>query len=463
IESDATVDDDSFDSEGEKIKESEFLIDQLNLPCDIHSEYDSFNSQDFSRDDVLPSPDNEDKVFNPGILSHEKSIKIITRFAQEKKLAISFGSLLFEDFDPPFYKLLVLKEVPNSMRLLPFSSENEEKVFKPGIYTSKKFHCCFLSELSHPAYKTGELHFLLPYNASNENILNTQMITIFVGKLISRMETVIPPTSVEGKAQRRAELKARITLLMALPNEHQLKFKSYTNAKTLMQAIQNRFREIETLSLDDLLNNLKAYELQVMRTSSSTTNSYNVAFLSFSGTNRTTRAVNTVQGVNTASTQGVADSSTTIENLSDAVIYSFFSSQPSIPQLDNEDLQQIHPDDLEEMDVSLRWSVSTATREDTLQGSAGHPRIKTIGTGSLSEELCQQIMYKCKIGLGYNVVPPPYTRNFMPPKPDLVYPSLDDFVDVNESVSESVVKKPNVGSNEPNTASKENGALVIEN
>nr|GEV19715.1 hypothetical protein [Tanacetum cinerariifolium] len=138
IESDAIFDDNSFDSEGEKIKEAELLIDQLDLPCDILSEYDSFNSQDFSRDDVLPSPDDEDKVFNPGILIHEKSVKIITRFAQEKKLAISYASLLFEDFDPPFYELLVFKEVPNSMRLLLFSSENEEKVFKPGIYTSKK-------------------------------------------------------------------------------------------------------------------------------------------------------------------------------------------------------------------------------------------------------------------------------------------------------------------------------------
>nr|GEX89813.1 hypothetical protein [Tanacetum cinerariifolium] len=123
---------------GEKIKESELLIDQLDLPCDILSEYDSFNSQDFSRDDDFPSPDNEDKVFNPGILIHEKSVSIITRVAQEKKLAISFASLLFEDFNPPFYEPLVFKEVPNSMRLLPFSSENKKKVFKPGIYTSKK-------------------------------------------------------------------------------------------------------------------------------------------------------------------------------------------------------------------------------------------------------------------------------------------------------------------------------------
>ncbi|GJX26329.1 hypothetical protein Tco_0232625 [Tanacetum coccineum] len=182
-----------------------------------------------------------------------------------------------------------------------------------------------------------------------------------VTKTVDGKETVIPPTSVEEKAQRRAELKARSTLLMALPNEHQLKFNSYKDAKTLMQAIENRFGgntatkktqknllkqqyenfvassternkpEIETLSLDDLFNNLKAYESEVKGTSSSTTNSHNVAFLSSSGTNSATRAVNTALGVNTVSTQGAADSSTTVENLSDAVIYFFFASQPSIP------------------------------------------------------------------------------------------------------------------------------------
>nr|GFD27997.1 hypothetical protein [Tanacetum cinerariifolium] len=44
IESDANFDNDSFDFKGEKIKEAELLIDQLDLPCDILSEYDSFNS-----------------------------------------------------------------------------------------------------------------------------------------------------------------------------------------------------------------------------------------------------------------------------------------------------------------------------------------------------------------------------------------------------------------------------------
>nr|GEV58752.1 putative ribonuclease H-like domain-containing protein [Tanacetum cinerariifolium] len=67
-------------------------------------------------------------------------------------------------------------------------------------------------------------------------------------------------------------------------------------------------------------------------------------------------------------------------------------------------------------------------------------------------------MDKCKTRLGYNAIPPLYTRNFMPPKPNLVYPSLDDFVDVNDSA----VKKPTVQSNKPKTAKKENRAPIIK-
>nr|GEY86397.1 hypothetical protein [Tanacetum cinerariifolium] len=145
---------DPVDSKGEKIKESELLIDELDLLYNFLSyfEYDSFNSQDFSRVDALPSTNNEDKVFNPGILIHDKFVKIITRVAQEKKLAISNASLVFEDFDPPFCEPFVFKDVPKSKMLLLFSSINEEKVFKPGIYTAKKDHSCFLPELSHPGY-----------------------------------------------------------------------------------------------------------------------------------------------------------------------------------------------------------------------------------------------------------------------------------------------------------------------
>ncbi|GJS86507.1 hypothetical protein Tco_0769143 [Tanacetum coccineum] len=51
----------------------------------------------------------------------------------------------------------------------------------------------------------------------------------------------IAPLTAEEKAQRRLELKARSTLLMGIPNEHQLKFNSIKDAKSLLQAIEKRF------------------------------------------------------------------------------------------------------------------------------------------------------------------------------------------------------------------------------
>ncbi|GKA72894.1 hypothetical protein Tco_0779110 [Tanacetum coccineum] len=117
--------------------------------------------------------------------------------------------------------------------------------------------------------------------------------------------------------------------------------------------------EIDTLNLDDLYNNLKIYEPEVKGTSSSNTNTQNVAFVSSNSTNSTNGAVNTTHGATTASTQATAINLTTIDNLSDAVICTFFASQPNTPQLDNEDLQQIHPDDLEEM--YLRWQMVMLT------------------------------------------------------------------------------------------------------
>ncbi|GKA69584.1 putative ribonuclease H-like domain-containing protein [Tanacetum coccineum] len=66
---------------------------------------------------------------------------------------------------------------------------------------------------------------------------------------------------------------------------------------------------------------------------------------------------------------------------------------------------------------------------------------------SLSKLIDCQIVDKCKTSLGYNVVPPPYTGNFMPPKPDLSFSGLEEFV--NEPiVSEPTVKKPVVKTSE---------------
>nr|GEV32380.1 hypothetical protein [Tanacetum cinerariifolium] len=158
--------DDHFDSKGEKIKESKLLIDELDLPSDflLPSEYDSFLSEDFSEVYTLPSTNNEDKVFNLCILIQKNLFEVITRVApekNEKKLAISHVYFILEDFDLPLYELSVFKEVPRSKTLLSFSFENEEKVFKPEILTSKEAHSSLIPELSHQGYKVSKINQIL--------------------------------------------------------------------------------------------------------------------------------------------------------------------------------------------------------------------------------------------------------------------------------------------------------------
>nr|GEV30926.1 retrovirus-related Pol polyprotein from transposon TNT 1-94 [Tanacetum cinerariifolium] len=220
------------------------------------------------------------------------------------------------------------------------------------------------------------------------------------------VETTIAPETAKEKVQRRLELKARKTLLTGIPNEHHLKFNSIKDAKSFLQAVEKRFGgnaatkktqmnllkqqyvnftasslevldqtfdrlqklisqleihgesiskedvnqkflrslspewnthtivwrnkpRIDTLSLDDLYNNLKISEPEVKWTSSLNINTQNVAFMSSNTTSNTNGGVNTAHGVTTASTQATAD------------------------------LQQIHPGDLEEID--LRWQMAMLT------------------------------------------------------------------------------------------------------
>ncbi|GJR33597.1 hypothetical protein Tco_1209281 [Tanacetum coccineum] len=82
---------------------------------------------------------------------------------------------------------------------------------------------------------------------------------------------------------------------------------------------------------------------------------------------------------------------------------------------------------------------------------------------SLSKLVDCQIVDKCKTVLGYNVVPPPYTGNFMPPKPDLTFTSLEEFT------SEPIVIKHVVENSEakaseakPKAVRKNNGAPIIK-
>ncbi|GJW68707.1 hypothetical protein Tco_0123131 [Tanacetum coccineum] len=54
-------------------------------------------------------------------------------------------------------------------------------------------------------------------------------------------EGPIPPKTAEQKLARKNELKAKSTLLLAIPDEHLLKFHGIKDAKTLWEAIKARF------------------------------------------------------------------------------------------------------------------------------------------------------------------------------------------------------------------------------
>ncbi|GJV34915.1 ribonuclease H-like domain-containing protein [Tanacetum coccineum] len=231
-------------------------------------------------------------------------------------------------------------------------------------------------------------------------------------QVVEGVTTVMPITSAEDKAQRRLEVKARSTLMIGIPNEHQLKFNSIKDAKLLLEALslslemldqtfdrlqklvsqlelldekisqedvnQKLLRslspewnthavmwrnkaELETMSMNDVYNNLKMYKPEVKRRPSSSSITQNMDLVSSSNNNTSSsnEEVNAAHGVTTASTQVNVANSTNIDNLSDVVICAFFASQSNSSQLVHKDLQQIHPDDMEEM--YLRWQMAMLT------------------------------------------------------------------------------------------------------
>ncbi|GKA06558.1 reverse transcriptase domain-containing protein [Tanacetum coccineum] len=149
---------DPFDSKEEKIKDFKILIDELDPPRSSHflpfPECDLVFYEDFSEFDALSSTNNEDKVFNPGILIHKSHFQVTNCATSDKNVKkLTNTSLILEDYNPPLYELPFHKEVPGSETLLSFSSENEEKVFNLGILTSKGVHSSLLLELSHQGSK----------------------------------------------------------------------------------------------------------------------------------------------------------------------------------------------------------------------------------------------------------------------------------------------------------------------
>ncbi|GKE14480.1 putative ribonuclease H-like domain-containing protein, partial [Tanacetum coccineum] len=183
------------------------------------------------------------------------------------------------------------------------------------------------------------------------------------------------PVTAEEKTNKKNDVKARSLPLMAFSNEHQLTFSQYPNAKSMFAAIETRFGgvviaqedlnskflsslppewnthvvvwmnkpEIETMSIDDLYNNFKIVEQKVKKSVGASSGAQNLAFMTAPSTSST-------NDTNTASPQ------VSTASVSDNTVYAFMVENPNGSNVLHQDLEQIHEDDLEAM--NLKWQLS---------------------------------------------------------------------------------------------------------
>ncbi|GKB40299.1 hypothetical protein Tco_0885241 [Tanacetum coccineum] len=136
--------DDPFDTKEEKIKDSKILIDELDLPGSSDffpfPECDTVFYEDFFKVDALPSTNNEDKVFNPGILIHENLFEVTNCATPEKNVKkATNASLILEDFNPPLYELPFQKKFPGSELYSRFRLKMRKQFSTPGFSLLKEF------------------------------------------------------------------------------------------------------------------------------------------------------------------------------------------------------------------------------------------------------------------------------------------------------------------------------------
>nr|GEY98336.1 hypothetical protein [Tanacetum cinerariifolium] len=254
---------------------------------------------------------------------------------------------------------------------------------------------------------------------------------------------------------QKNELEAKGTLLRALQEKHQLKFNIHKDAKSHMEAIEKSLPSkwkthtliwrnkagLEEQSLDDLFNNLKIYEAEVKGSATSSQNTQNIAFVSSNNTDSTTESVIVVPSVFAASSKATVSTLLNFDSLSDVVIYSFFTR--------NADHQRTTGINtlLEELFqwkylLQMLWCLCvmqlvamTGVFKPTKNLLIMHlwhkpPQLHSHESDNNVPKSPKNDMYKtCE---GYHDVPLPYTRTFMPPKPNLVF---HDDPNASESVA----------------------------
>nr|GEU45458.1 putative ribonuclease H-like domain-containing protein [Tanacetum cinerariifolium] len=253
-------------------------------------------------------------------------------------------------------------------------------------------------------------------------------------RIVDGVVQVISPTTTEQRLAKKNELKPRETLLMVLPDKHQLKLNIHKDDMSLMEAIEKRLQnlisqleilgeyisqedinmkfsrslpsewrthtliwrnkaDLKEQSFDDLFNNLKIYEVEVRSSSTASHNTQNIAFMSLNNTNSTNESVSAIFSVSAASSKAPVSTLPNVDNLSDTMIYFFFASQSNSPQLDNEDLKQTDADDLEEMDLKWQKDMLTMRARRFLQRTGRN--LGANGTTAIRFDMSKVECYNC--------------------------------------------------------------------
>ncbi|GJZ20699.1 putative ribonuclease H-like domain-containing protein [Tanacetum coccineum] len=115
--------------------------------------------------------------------------------------------------------------------------------------------------------------------------------------------------------------------------------------------------EVETMSIDDLYNNFKIVEQKVKKTVGTSSGGQNLAFMTAPSSSRTNDANNACSQVSAASPSvNTASPQVCTASVSDNTVYAFMVENPNGSNVLHQDLEQIHEDDLEAMD--LKWQLS---------------------------------------------------------------------------------------------------------
>ncbi|GJT46220.1 ribonuclease H-like domain-containing protein, partial [Tanacetum coccineum] len=135
-------------------------------------------------------------------------------------------------------------------------------------------------------------------------------------------------------------------------------------------------KNIDTLSIDDLYNNLSVFEQDIQKTSSSSLTSDNVAFLSQAKASSSKHKPHHNSGSYSSYTTSSSKATpTATPGLADEVIHSFLATNADDVDLIHEDLDQIDDLDLEEMDINWQIAMTAIKIKKFYKKTGRRPRV----------------------------------------------------------------------------------------